>query len=223
VFLLTTTESTPVAFAAEVDVDSAVEIYIHQVDGILGVVTSGLGELGAVLIDAGRALNNEKYIELTRYLNDRGFSNQEIDAAKAVARGELNPKLYFVGVKVSKVLKLDASDQDRLLNGERFELRQRNGLNLKKTWVEMSVQERNQLLGNVGRILSANEQTVPTVRTGQAKTTRYMVAKLDSDADVLRLENGQHHGYIQFGTLAGQLSEAERIRLGNYILEYLSE
>lgn len=177
------------------------EDFRDQVEAIIGAASDLMKDLGHLLLEAKVKLSAARYDELEGYLKDRGFTKADQSAAISVAKGDLHPSLFYAGAKTAKILGLRSSDQKRLVSGEAFELVTATGDIIKKTWGEMTPDQRNQLLGSRGgHILAPHEQRKPG-ESGATSTTIHFT-QVTYDGTTLVFNNGPRRGDIQIGYLS---------------------
>src|SRR6185437_11205432 len=122
-----------------------------ELEQCLDVLSEQIGKLGSILLDAKKKLSASDYERLEMFLLDRGLTQADIKAAKAVADGKMDGRLFFAGVANSKILSLSTTDQKRLLSGEKFDLMAPDRKTVyQKSWGEMDPAEKDQLLGPKG-------------------------------------------------------------------------
>ena len=185
-----------------------VESYKKKLDGCLLAIGSQIKVLGEVLSEAFETLQGPQYSELENYLFDRGLTSSDIKAAVAVAKGELDGSLFFMGVASSKILNLGKVDQNRLLSGEQFDVRKPDNTVESLRWSEMNALQRNQLIGpKGGGILKLHEQHV-TSKTRQKKITTFEQVQYDEKNKTLVLMYALKQGEVQLGFLVQSLIEA---------------
>jgi hypothetical protein len=183
------------------------DYYKHEADRIAAVVFQTIKNLGDLLLRAAKDLPHEEYQELEDYLLAT-WTRADLRAARAVARGELDEKLFPAGVRNSKVLSLTEDDQRRLLGDEKFAVWGNDGRVREKTWAEMSPDERNRLLGKKGgRIHLLDEQVRPGAK-GVIRVTRYGRASFRDGTLSLDGVSGQR-GEIQLGLLKATMAADE--------------
>jgi hypothetical protein len=123
----------------------------HYVEEAKGCFRGFIARFGGILTLAGKSISREEYARcVTRLCNDLYLTKRHIDAAIAINAGTLDERLFFSGVALSKILTLTKGDQARLLSGEMFPLLAANNKIEKKPWADMTVRERDQLLGSKG-------------------------------------------------------------------------
>jgi hypothetical protein len=183
------------------------DYYKHEADKIAAQVFQTIKELGDLLLRASKDLPHDEYQELEDYLLTT-WTRADLRAARAVAKGDLDPDLFPSGVRNSKVLSLTDIDQRRLLSDEKFEVWGNDGRVRSKTWREMSPDERNRLLGRKGgRIHTLDEQGRPGAK-GVIRVVRYERAGCRDGKLSLDGVSGQR-GEIQLGALKATMPEDE--------------
>jgi hypothetical protein len=183
------------------------DYYKHEADRIAAQVYQTIKDLGELLLRASKDLSADEYQELEDYLLTT-WTRADLRAARAVARGDLDPALFPAGVRNSKVLSLNDLDQQRLLSDEKFEVWGNDGRIRSKTWRDMSPDERNRLLGRKGgRIHTLQEQSKPGAK-GVVRVTVYEQAVCRDGKLSLEGINGQR-GEIQLGSLKATMAPDE--------------
>lgn len=143
-----------------------------ELDEILICIKESFVKLGEKLYDARSILTADEYGKLQEYVEKQGIRKADQRASIAahiyqkrqnggsVQEHEeaINPDLVFAGAANSKIISMDAADQARLLSDEKFEVLQPSGRAVKKSWAQMSEQERNTLIDKGGKIRTINEQ-----------------------------------------------------------------
>jgi hypothetical protein len=176
-----------------------------EADQCLQSIAQEIGHLGKLLLLAKEQLLSTDYDQLEKFLRNRGLTQSDIEAAKAVAKGDLDGRLFFMGVASSKILTLGKDDQERLLIGEEFELLDAN---LKDTywlpWNEMCEGQRNQLLGpKGGSIRPAHLQTPYNLEKTPGPLT---ISEVGYSHRRLNLTAGNKHGDLELGFLIKRLA-----------------
>lgn len=180
--------------------------YKAQADRLAAQVFATIKELGDLLLKASKDLQHEEYEDLEEYLLTT-WTRADLRAARAVAKGELHPDLFPVGVRNSKVLSLSEVDQRRLLSDEQFEVWGNDNRARSRTWREMTPDERNRLLGRKGgRIHMLDEQPRPG-GTGVARVAIYERAGFRDGK--LSLNGIKQRGEIQVGALRATMPPDE--------------
>ena len=145
-------------------VSMSVEEAVKQLDGILKNTVLNMKRIGEILIK----FSGDDRKALEEYLSKRQVRTNDIRAAEALATGRLDERLFFPGMPFSKLIALTKKDQARLLSQEKLPLASRQG-SYEKTWAEMNLSEKLQLLGKNG-IRSVAEQDNTLFSTEIEKT-----------------------------------------------------
>ena len=181
------------------------ETYKEELKTLMNEVWEGLGKLGEKLVRARKDLSADDYDELRTWLRT-WWTEADLNAAEAVGRGDLNVHLFPHGTRSSKVWSLSREDQQRLLSEEEFPVYDNFGRTGRKTWANMSPDERNRLLGDKGGFIHPlSKQRQPGTKT--TKTTNYESASFHQ-RDLL-LNGGARQGSIQIGTIIATMPEDE--------------
>jgi hypothetical protein len=167
------------------------------------------GELGRVLIDAGK-VSQDEYEELKGFLLNRNLKQADLDAAIKVAKGEVAEALFFAGVASSKILVLNQTDQKRLMSGEEFGLKTATGV-VYKAWDKMDVVEKNQLIGRGGIKVPEKQIVRGSIPQKVITVYEYISYEDGKDGQVLRLKYGDKEGEIALGFVALQLRDAGKL------------
>jgi hypothetical protein len=198
---------------------SELERFKAEVESCLDMLSQQIGKLGRILLEAQKKLSHADYEALEMLLLDRGLTQADIKAAKAVAEGRIDGRLFFAGVANSKILSLSTTDQKRLLSGEKFDLMapDRKTIN-SKSWGEMDPVEKDQLLGpKGGGIRLPHEQITP--RSAKQKRTTVFEDVMYANRTLV-LTYGQKTGEIQTGAIVQKLNEAGQ--LDNFIADLIA-
>jgi hypothetical protein len=180
--------------------------YKSQADSIATQVFASLKALGELILKAAKDLQHEEFEEFEAYLLTT-WTRSDLRAARAVAKGDLDARLFPAGVRNSKVLSLSEQDQQRLLSDEHFQVWGNDGRARSKTWGEMSPDEHNRLLGpKGGRIHSLDEQRRPGSQ-GVARVAIYEHAAFQNGT--LSLNGVKARGEIQAGALKASMAADE--------------
>jgi hypothetical protein len=164
-------------------------------------------ELGEKLLEAEQQLSGADTKALEEYLLHT-WTHADLKAARAIATGELKEELFPAGVRNSKVLSLTKQDQQRLLDGEEFPVWGNDARIHRKTWYDMSTDERNRLLGKKGgRIHPPDEQSRPGA-SGVVRVSQFARATLVDDTLSMSTSSGLR-GEIQVGILKATLEQDE--------------
>jgi hypothetical protein len=161
-----------------------------------------LRELGKTLLEADEVLNG-KDVKALRAHCLTIWTQADLKAAVAVASGELDERLLPSGLRCSKVVSLAKDDQDRLLSDERFEVYSQTGKANKKTWAEMTLAEKDRLLGAKGSYIHEIADQVNPVKTKQASFAAYGHASFDDG--LLKLTTDRRRGEIPVRALQADL------------------
>jgi hypothetical protein len=182
----------------------------EQLEGLLDEMGKNYGKIGDLLLRAKKELLGYDYDRLEEFLIGRDWTKADIAAAKGIAEGKLDHRLFWAGVKNSKILTLSDTDQKRLLSGEKFALKSPDGRGqYHQTWEVMSPAEKDQLLGpKGGRIRLPEEQII----SGNVKQKNITVFENVSYTNkTLTLSYGYKSGEIQTGAIVQQLVESDQL------------
>lgn len=151
--------------------------YEQRITGLIGKRDKLLTQIGELLNDASDTLSNTDYKELIQHLRKQMLES-DLKAARAIAAGMLNPQLFASSdVAASKLVNLSAHQQELLLSGEKLDILVEDedhpgeNITVQKTYLDMTADEKNRLLGpKGGRVHAAHEQVPPS--KGNGGTTR---------------------------------------------------
>jgi len=186
------------------------DTFREQLEGLLDEMGKNYGKIGGLLLKAKKELLGYDYDRLEEYLIGREWTKADITAAKGIAEGKLDPRLFWAGVKNSKVLTLSETDQKRLLSGEKFALKSPDGRGeYHKTWEAMSPAEKDQLLGPKGGRIRLPEDQIISGNTKQKNITVF--ENVSYRNKTLSLSYGYKTGEIQVGAIVQQLAESDQL------------
>lgn len=179
--------------------------YQEELKTLMQEVWTGIERLGEKLVRARKDLSADDYDELRKWLKT-WLTDADLRAAEAVGKGELDARLFPHGTRNSKVMSLGRDDQDRLLSTERFEVYNNFGGADRRTWGEMTPDQRNRLLGDKGGFIHTLEKQR---KPGAKKDSITIYETASFHGSTLRLNGGGARGEIQGGTLFGTMPKDE--------------
>jgi len=189
-----------------------VEQYFEEARSCVGDIHKTIKKLGNILSDARKMLATEEYDEfVTRLRTDLHLTKSDIEAAMMVNAGTLDERLFFSGVALSKILTLNKTDQDRLLSGLKFPLLMPDGSVEKKSWADMTLKERDQILGPKGGGIRTVDEQRHRSAGKKSKQTTFTSASFNDEDEMLIMRDGANKGEIELSVIVHSLSTKEQL------------
>lgn len=183
------------------------EEYLKEAKECLNDINTRISTFGSLIAEAEEHLPKKDYDKFIRELRaDCGLSESDIKAAVMIHNGELDVKLFFSGVGTSKILNLKSIDRERLLT-EKFKIRDDMDEVKEKYWHEMSVSERNRLLGpKGGSILSIDRQKF-------SKTRKSLIEfnSVSFNKGTLTMKNSKNTAEVELGMIVRSLKNNNQL------------
>jgi hypothetical protein len=175
------------------------------IDQLRTAYADNLRQIGTVLLSAATELTSEQAAELEERLLTM-LTRHDLKAAKALARNEVDPKLFYAGVSSAKIMRLNNDDKKKLLSGQKLEIRKADNSVVRKPWDQMSSFEKDQVLGSKGSAIhKVHEQKI----LGERRPLEPLAPTAMTYADkTLNLRAGYRAVQISAACFAQQLSPA---------------
>ena len=169
-------------------------------------------KVGGILTEARKTLTTDEYsVFVSRLRSELQLTMNDIDAAIKVADGSLDEKLFFSGVASSKILTLKKLDQQRLLSKEKFPLLMTDGNVERKAWADMTIKERDQLLGPKGGGIRNVDQQRHKSAGKPPRPITFTNASFNDEDSTLILRDGTSKGEIELAVIVQSLLNKEQL------------